>query len=65
MVVESYGAWGTEASALLSPVASRLAITSNKPKSVVLKDIYGRLNLLLVQANAAAILSKTNFSMAM
>ena len=65
MVVESYGAWGTEASALFSAVASRLAITSNKPKSVVLKDIYGRLNLLLVRANAAAILSRTHFSMAM
>ena len=44
IVVESYGAWETEASALLSAVVSRLAITSNKPKSVVLKDIYGQLS---------------------
>ena len=35
-----------------------------KLKSVVLKDVYGRLNLLFVWANAAAILSRTNFSVA-
>ena len=65
MVVKAYGAWGIEASALLSAVVPRLAITSNKPNSVVLKDIYGRLNLMPVRASAAAILSRTIFSMAM
>ena len=65
MVVKAYGVRGIEASALLSAVASRLAITSYKSKSVVLKDIYGRLNLLLVQANAPAILSRAHISMAM
>ena len=34
IVVESYGAWGTEASTLLSAFASRLAIASNKPISL-------------------------------
>ena len=54
MVAESYGAWGEVASAIIL----RLAISTCKPKSVVLNDIYSRLNVHLVRASATAILSK-------
>ncbi|KAL5479845.1 hypothetical protein EMCRGX_G023434 [Ephydatia muelleri] len=58
MVAESYGAWGDEASSFISSIASRLATSTCKSKSVVLNDIYGRLNVHLVRANATAILSR-------
>ena len=58
MVAESYGAWGNEASSIISSIASRLATSTCKSKSVVLNDIYGRLNVHLVRANATAILSR-------
>ena len=57
MVVETYGAWGKEATAIISSVASRLATSMCRLKSIVLNEIYGRLNLQLVRANATAILS--------
>ncbi|KAL5514970.1 hypothetical protein EMCRGX_G000068 [Ephydatia muelleri] len=47
LVVESYGAWGKEAMESFSSLASRLAITSSRPKSAVLSELYGRLNLNL------------------
>eukprot|EP00731_Ephydatia_muelleri_P011679 Em0006g573a len=47
LVVESYGAWGKEAMESFSSLASRLAITSSRPKSAVLLELYGRLNLNL------------------
>ncbi|KAL5506584.1 hypothetical protein EMCRGX_G008263 [Ephydatia muelleri] len=52
LVVESYGAWGKEAMESFSSLASRLAITSSRPKSAVLSELYGRLNLNLVRANS-------------
>ncbi|KAL5510752.1 hypothetical protein EMCRGX_G006353 [Ephydatia muelleri] len=58
MVVETYGAWGKEATAIISSVASRLATSTCRPKSTILHEIYGRLNLNLVCANATAILSR-------
>ena len=58
MVVEAYGAWGTEAMESLALLASRLAISCNRAKAVVLAELYGRLNLCLVRANAVAILSR-------
>ena len=58
MVVETYGAWGKEATAIISSVASRLATSMCWPKSIVLDEIYCRLNLHLVKANATAILSR-------
>ena len=54
LVVESYGAWGKEAMESFSSLASRLAITSSRPKSAVLSELYGRLNLNLVRANMRA-----------
>ena len=58
LVTESYGAWGKENMDSFKMLASRLAIISGKPKSVVLSDLYSRLNLHLVRANATAILSR-------
>ena len=58
MVVEAYGAWGTEAMESFSLLASRLATSSNRAKAEVLAALYGRLNLMLVRANATAILSR-------
>ena len=58
LVAETYGAWGNEAVEAFSQLASRLATLTCRPKSVVLRDIYGRLNLHLVRANATAILSR-------
>ena len=56
MVVEAYGAWGTEAMESFSLLASCLATSSNRAKAEVLAALYGRLNLNLVRANATAIL---------
>ena len=36
-------------------LASRLATSSSRPKSRVLSELYGRLNLHLVRANVRAI----------
>ena len=58
LVAESYGAWGKEAIDSFKMLASRLAITSGKTKSAVLSELYSRLNLHLVRANATAILSR-------
>ena len=55
MVVETYEAWGKEVTAIFS---SRLATSMCWPKSIVLNEIYGPLNLHLVRANATAILSR-------
>ena len=40
MVVETYGAWGKEATAIISSVASRLATSTCRPKSTILHEIY-------------------------
>ena len=58
LVVESYGAWGKEAMESFSSLASRLAIISSRPKSAVLSELYGRLNLNLVRAIMRAIMSR-------
>ena len=58
VAAESYGAWGKEVTQLFSTIASRIATLSSKPKSVTMNDIYGRLNLQLVRANATSILTR-------
>ncbi|KAL5497570.1 hypothetical protein EMCRGX_G014066 [Ephydatia muelleri] len=40
MVVETYGAWGKEATAIIFSVASRLATSTCRPKSTILHEIY-------------------------
>ena len=56
--VETYGTWGKEAQHMFSRLATYLAIHLACPKSRVLADIYGRLNICLVRAVARAILAR-------
>ena len=54
--METYGNWGQEAKQTFSRLASRLATDSSQPKSKVIAELYGRLNLTLMRAIARAIL---------
>ena len=47
IAVETCGNWGQEAKQPFSRSASRLATDSSQPKSKVIADLYGRLNLIL------------------
>ena len=58
LAVETYGCWGAEARLHLSRLASRLAARLNCSKSYATSTLYGRLNLVLVRANARALLSR-------
>ena len=58
IAVEIYGNWGQEAKDTFSRLASRLATGSSQPKSKVISDLYGRLNLTLMRAIARAILAR-------
>ena len=55
LVVETFGAWGRTAGQFFS----RLAAQGNSTKATMLNSIYGRLSLLLVQANARAFLARS------
>ncbi|KAL5477463.1 hypothetical protein EMCRGX_G024263 [Ephydatia muelleri] len=57
LAVEAYGCWGAEARLHLSLLASRLAARLNCSK--LHATLHGRLNLVLVGANARALLSQT------
>ena len=59
VVAESYGAWGLMAMDFFSTLGSRLATSLGKSKSVVIHELYGRLSMNLVRANATAILSRS------
>ena len=54
LVVETFGAWGRTAGQFFGELASRLAVQSHSSKTTMLNNIYGSLNLILVQANARA-----------
>ena len=58
IVAESNGAWGLEAIDLFSKLASHKATSVGKSKIVVLHEIYRWLNMHIVRANAAAVLSR-------
>ena len=58
LLVESFGAWGKEALDAFSMLASHLVTSSSRPKSMVLSELYGRLNLHLVRTNVRAILCR-------
>ena len=59
LAVEVYGCWGPEAQTNLSRLPARLAIRLNCCKSQATSALYGRLNLVLVRANARALLSRS------
>ncbi|KAL5499538.1 hypothetical protein EMCRGX_G010973 [Ephydatia muelleri] len=54
LVVETFGAWGGTAGQFFGELASRLAAQSHSSKTTMLNNIYGRLSLILVRANARA-----------
>ena len=57
LVVETYGCWGPEAECNLSRLGSHLAIRTHCSwKSQATSALYGRLNLVLIRANARALL---------
>eukprot|EP00731_Ephydatia_muelleri_P019426 Em0012g251a len=57
--VETYGNWGKEAHDTFSILASYLAIHQSSPKSAVVAEIYGQLNIALVRCSIArAILAR-------
>ena len=58
LAVETYGKWGKEAQDTISWLASHLAIPQSSPKSSVVAEIYGRLNMTLVRSIARAILAR-------
>ena len=59
LAVETYRAWGEEACNAFSCIAMHEAILTNCSKSHVLGDLYGRLSIVLVRANARAILARS------
>eukprot|EP00731_Ephydatia_muelleri_P008091 Em0004g429a len=58
LAVDSYGAWGKEASLFLAQVAARLAIHKSLPKSQASFDLFSNLSICLIRANARAILRR-------
>ncbi|KAL5491548.1 hypothetical protein EMCRGX_G016851 [Ephydatia muelleri] len=59
LAVETYGCWGAESRVHLSRLASHLVAGLNSTKSQATFKLYSRLNLVLVEANARALLSRT------
>ena len=57
LTVETFENWGKEAQGVFTRLASHLAITLSLPKTSVLDDISGRLNVTLVRCIARAILA--------
>ena len=51
--------WGAEAIEVFSSVASRLVVQTNSTTSRALATLYGRLSMILVWANAGAILMRS------
>ena len=58
LAMETYGNWGKEAHYTFSRLASYLAIHQSFPKSAVVAEIYGQLNIALVRSIARAILAR-------
>ena len=58
LAVDSYGAWGKDASLFLAQVAARLAIHKSLPKSQASFDLFSNLSICLIRANARAILRR-------
>ncbi|KAL5486498.1 hypothetical protein EMCRGX_G018986 [Ephydatia muelleri] len=58
LAVDSYGAWGKEATLFLAQVAARLAIHKSLPKSQASFDLFSNLSICLIRANASAILRR-------
>ena len=58
LVVDSYGAWGNEASIFLAQIIARLAIHKSLPKAQISFELFANLSICLTRANARAILRR-------
>ena len=58
-MVETYGAWGSEAIQVISIMASHMAVRTNSLNSRALASLYDRLSMILVWTNAGAILMRS------
>ena len=58
LVVDSYGAWGNEASRFLAQIIARLAIHKSLPKAQISFELFSNLSICLIRANARAILRR-------
>ena len=59
LVVETYGAWGAGAIEVFSTVASHLAVRTNSTKPRALATLYDRISMIMVWANAGAIVMRS------
>ena len=50
--METFGNWGREAQCVFSRLATLLALRQGRPKSSVVRDIYGCLSISLVRSVA-------------
>ena len=62
LVVDSYGAWGNEASIFLAQIIARLAIHKSLPKAQISFELFANLSICLTRANARAILRRIPLS---
>ena len=58
LAVDSYGAWGREASNFLAQVIARLMIHNSLPKSQASFELFSNLSICFIRANARAILRR-------
>ena len=60
LALETYGCWGDEAIKCLDRLAARIANHTARPKSSAVSALYRRLSIVLVRANARAILARSS-----
>ena len=58
LAVETFGNWGREAQCVFSRLATLLAIRQGRPKSSVVRDLYGCLSISLVRSVARSIMGR-------
>ena len=58
LAVETFGNWGREAQCVFSCLATLLALRQGRPKSTVVRDIYGHLSISLVRSVARSIMGR-------
>ena len=58
LAVETFGHWEKEAQNVFSRLASLLSIHQGRPQSVVLFEIYSRMNMCLVRSVSRAIVGR-------
>ena len=56
--VETFGSWAREAQCVFSHLATLLALRQGRPKSTVVRDIYGHLSISLVRSVARSIMGR-------